>query len=345
MWSILKKTMIFFIITIILSGCWPNVERNKKNLFRIDNFQVKITQYPLPEGFFRPLWIGGTTVFAQQGQDYPKKFISLYESKDLKNYNLVVQFPNQFGQFFINPKNNKEIYFISYTGEQGVYKSKDGGKWHKIFQGKVEKIIFDPKSPDTYYLIQNKEPIGVKVYISRDGGEHWNFKFSVQEIFYATQLFINPLNEKQIYITARNGLWESLDGGKHWQNVFLDGEPRGIAFDPVDLKNLYFIDGRGLYRLREGKIEEVKLPAIHQEEEILGIIGRDDTKKIFVLTLKEINKSHYEISLYQIYENKAKIVASLEHSERILEEIIFDSENPNNLYIFSYKNLFKITLK
>ncbi|GAV25599.1 lipoprotein [Carboxydothermus islandicus] len=89
------------------------MERNTKNLFRIDDFQVKITQYPLPEGFFRPLWIGGTTVFAQQGQDYPKKLISLYESKDLKNYNVVVKFPNQFGQFFNNPRNKKEIYFIS----------------------------------------------------------------------------------------------------------------------------------------------------------------------------------------------------------------------------------------
>ena len=184
---------------------------------------------------------------------------------------------------------------------------------------------------------------GVQVFQSTDSGEHWEQVFSLKEIVEAKQLVINPSNPLHLLIPARNGLWQSIDGGKQWEQVFTGSEPARAIINSANPKIVYFTDRRALYSLTDGKTKKISLPGAPEDSEIYGLINRTRTNQIFIFALKEVEKFRYKTKIYQVEENKANQIASINNNNRILD-LIFDSHNPNILYAFSYSEIYKLNL-
>ncbi len=197
------------------------------------------------------------------------------------------------GAIAVAPSNPNIIYVGSGEGlhrpdlsvGDGMYKSTDGGQtWKRIGLADTEQIpqiAVDPANPDRVFVAALGHPYGPNpqrgIFRTTDGGRTWQKVLYVNDNTGGSDVEIDPQNPQIVYAglwEAREGPWEngawqgthgglfqSTDGGDHWQKL-TRGLPRrvvqvAVAIAPSRPSRLYVSvaslpRGLGIYRSDDG---------------------------------------------------------------------------------------------
>lgn len=157
---------------------------------------------------------------------------------------------SSIGDIALEP-GNPEVIYIG-TGESnvrnsvsfgnGVYKSTDGGKtWvHLGLEDTrhISRVLINPRQPNTVYVGALGHAFGPNpqrgVFMSTDGGETWEKVLYIDEHHGVSDMAINVKNPNILLAgmwhferkpwtfttgSKEGGLFRSIDGGRHWEEV------------------------------------------------------------------------------------------------------------------------------
>ena len=207
---------------------------------RIDDFAVLESN---PSVFYVATATGGLWKTMNHGTTWE----SLFDDQDVVSIGDVAIPPNDASVVWVGTGENNNRQSGSWGG--GVYKSIDGGHTWKNMGLKeshhIARIIVDPIDHDVVYVAAlghlwgpNKER---GVYKTTDGGVTWTPILQVDENTGATELVMDPSNNKVIYAATYqrrrtnwgfNGggpgsaIWKSSDAGRTWTKL-TKGIPAG----------------------------------------------------------------------------------------------------------------------
>lgn len=151
--------------------------------------------------------------------------------------------------FAADPRNSKHLYLGTETG--WVYDSSDGGStWKRLSQIDrrsdlvIDHILTDAKDP--LRLIVGAwtvdRPDG-GIFISEDNGKKWYAQSEMrgQSVRSLTQSSSNP---ELLVAGTLQGVFQSVDAGKHWKSISPAGsseihEIESVAIDPADPRIIY----------------------------------------------------------------------------------------------------------
>lgn len=158
----------------------------------------------------------------------------------------------------VSPSNPQAIW--AGTAKSGVLFSRDGGTtWERVesipTNYPISHIEADPKDANRVY-------VGTKqtFFLTRDAGQKWERRGGGLSGGDYNSIVINPNNSDEIFAASaqenRDGLFHSVDGGKHWERVdssSLNLPSRRIwalSFDPRN-PNLLLVGSHssGIYRV------------------------------------------------------------------------------------------------
>ena len=150
-----------------------------------------------------------------------------------------------------------EVLYVGTSG--GMYRSRDrGAQWTLINQGLiageirtamalgVNAISIDPEETDRLVIATGKG-----LFISRDGGAHWEPRATGSARPFMTALQRDPFDRMRLYAGGEHGMFVSGDGGEHWTAVTSSPKPgvvRALAVDPSTRGVLYAGAQRGLFK-------------------------------------------------------------------------------------------------
>lgn len=193
------------------------------------------------------------------------------------------------GALALAPSDSRVIYAGSGEADMrsdiaqgnGMYKSTDGGNhWTHIGLDdtqQIGRVLVDPRNANLVYAAALGHPYGPNaergVFRSRDGGKSWQKVLFKSVDTGAIDLAFEPGNARVIYAalwqTRRTpwniyppsngpggGLYKSVDGGDHWNEITSHGLPShpgriGLAVAPSEPQRVYAMvdaDPGGLYR-------------------------------------------------------------------------------------------------
>ncbi len=135
----------------------------------------------------------------------------------------------------------------------GVYRSDDGGKtWENVGlkdSRHIGRILIDPKNPNRVLVAALGHAFGPNeergVYLTTDGGKHWQHVLQVDDKTGAVDLAWDPKHPEVVYAAMwqmrlhpwldyfqpqggpGSGIYKSEDGGEHWTKVGGKGLPSG----------------------------------------------------------------------------------------------------------------------
>ncbi len=159
-----------------------------------------------------------------------------------------------------DPVHPATFYFGAVAG--GVWKSDDAGTtWRNISDGhfktaSVGALAIAESDPNTIYAGMGETTIrtdishGDGVYKSTDGGATWTH-CGLADTRHISQVRIHPKDPQIVYVAAlghvfgsnrERGIYRSLDGGNHWEQVLHKSDKAGAAdlsFDPNNPTVLY----------------------------------------------------------------------------------------------------------
>jgi photosystem II stability/assembly factor-like uncharacterized protein len=159
----------------------------------------------------------------------------------------------------VNPNNKSEWYIA--VGSGGVWKTINAGiTWEPIFDNEssysIGTLSLDPNNPSVVWVGTGENVSGRHVgwgdgvYKSVDSGKTWQ-NMGLKGTDHIGKILVNPSNSDQIFIAAegplwssggKRGLYQSMDGGKTWNQTLYIDENTGITdieFDPSNPNILY----------------------------------------------------------------------------------------------------------
>lgn len=189
----------------------------------------------------------------------------------------------------------------------GIYKSTDGGRsWKNMgltASKQIAKIIVDPVDFNVVYVAALGDLWGSGgergVYKTTDGGVTWNRVLHVDDDTGATELVMDPTNNKTIYTATyqrqrkqwgMNGggpgsnIWKTTDGGATWQKLDqgIPAGPKGRIGLDVYRKNPNVVYARiehetesGVYRSDNGGATWRKMSSNNPRPMYFGVIKID----------------------------------------------------------------------
>lgn len=161
--------------------------------------------------------------------------------------------------------NPKVIYTGSSDG--AVFSSQDGLNFRDVTDNLpprfVTDIVVDPKAAQTVYVSLSGFQAG-HVYKSISGGKNWQDISGNLPDAPAIALAINPSNSLNLFVGTDLGLFQTIDGGRHWQVV--TGIPVVSIFDIAINSQLGILraatHGRGVYELKIATTNDKTPPTI-----------------------------------------------------------------------------------
>jgi photosystem II stability/assembly factor-like uncharacterized protein len=154
-----------------------------------------------------------------------------------------------------------KVFYMG-AADGGVWKSTDAGHhWNNISDccldlGPVGALAAAPSDPDVVYA-GTGEPFprgdvltGDGVWKSTDAGKTWQ-NVGLKETRIISNILVDPKDPQHVYVGAmghlfgpnpERGVYESRDGGGHWQrDLFVDADTgtADLVMDPSDPKTLY----------------------------------------------------------------------------------------------------------
>ncbi len=152
----------------------------------------------------------------------------------------------------------------------GLFRTTDGGKtWKKVLGDKgqlaeglmTQYLTVSPVNPNrvyveaiTYYDLPKSTGVP-GIYTSTDGGATWSLVAALSSLPSPSLYYLvaGPGNEGQVYTyfqqLQEKGLFESLDGGVHWQplGTLPDTLSLGLVVDPAHPGHLFTYTASGLF--------------------------------------------------------------------------------------------------
>jgi photosystem II stability/assembly factor-like uncharacterized protein len=207
---------------------------------RIDDFAALESN---PAVFYVATATGGLLKTVNNGTT----FESVFDNEATSSIGDVAIAPNDANLVWVGTGENNNRQSSSWGA--GVYKSTDGGKkWKNMGlrdSKHIARIIVDPVDHDVVYVAALGSlwgPGGDRgVYKTADGGETWSRVLAVDENTGATELALDPSNNKTLYAATyqrrrstwgMNGggqgsaIWKSTDAGRTWTKL-TKGLPEG----------------------------------------------------------------------------------------------------------------------
>ncbi len=166
-------------------------------------------------------------------------WVEIYTEKDQNSHLTSVA---------VHEKKPGTVYIANSKG--GLFKSEDGGAtWKNIYWAKssIKKIEIDKINPDIFYLATENSGL-----IRSQTGGKGEFE-AVIESGNIYSVITHPNREKFVYVSTKNGLQRSLNGGSNWDmiNTLVKSEEiisRGIAINPQNPREIYFTSGSTFYK-------------------------------------------------------------------------------------------------
>ncbi len=159
----------------------------------------------------------------------------------------------------IDPTDPNRWYVAAGSG--GLWKTENAGTtWTPVFdQQKVYSIgdvEIDPTNPHTIWVGTGENvggrhiSFGDGIYVSHDGGQHWQHK-GLEKSEHISTILIHPQDSNTLWVAVQGPLWskggqrglfKTTDGGKNWKNVLSAGPWTGVTdvvMDPREPRRLY----------------------------------------------------------------------------------------------------------
>jgi photosystem II stability/assembly factor-like uncharacterized protein len=140
-------------------------------------------------------------------------------------------------QLLVSPEDPSVVYASVKGGDEGLYKSTDGGMiWNQIGFGSGS-VALDPRNPSTIYFTDEYSFLK-----SIDAGKTWS---NVSFNYHPTVISIDSDSPSAIYVAgfenaSGNGLSaKSTDGGSNWQLLSLQAPVSCFAFDHSNPSTVY----------------------------------------------------------------------------------------------------------
>jgi len=275
---------------------------------RIDDFAVLESN---PTVFYVATATGGLWKTTNNGTT----FETVFDNETTSSIGDAAIAPNDANLVWVGTGENNNRQSSSWG--DGVYKSTDGGKTWKNMglrdSKQIARIIVDPVDSDVVYVAALGSLWGAGgdrgVYKTSDGGLTWTRSLSPDENTGATELVMDPSNNKTLYaatyqrrrsIWGMNGggagsvIWKSTDAGRTWAKL-TKGLPEGpmgrIGMD-VYRRNPNIIYARiehpkegGVYRSEDAGATWTKMSATNPRPMYFSQIRVDpnNDQRIYVL--------------------------------------------------------------
>jgi photosystem II stability/assembly factor-like uncharacterized protein len=148
----------------------------------------------------------------------------------------------------IDPRSPSILY--AGTEYRGVFKSVNGGdSWRAVNNGlgriDIGELAIDPNQPSSLWAVGWNG----NLYKSVDAGERW--KRVLLPLEGANAIAIHPKRSPTLYVSTREGILRSSDGGRTWRTT-LPGYVGAAFIDPRHTANVYALTGRGVSRSTDG---------------------------------------------------------------------------------------------
>ena len=240
-----------------------------------------------------------------------------------------------------------------------IYKTEDGGKnWHCVWEGDslARFIIFDPTNPNIIYAstgIFDREAyndIGVGVLKSTDGGNTWKqINNGITNLFVGF-LEMHPRNPRILFAAAgmnvsdrRGGIYRTIDGGKHWEQVLSEYVLTVVTFSPSNPDIIYAGSSGAFYRSEDGGDTWEKFtkpngnygpPGIRAGVPISAVVDPDNPMIIFV--------NNYGGGVFKSTDGaRTWINSSKGYTGANLSCICIDPNNPDTVYTIGRSGPFR----
>ncbi|MCG3163218.1 MAG: hypothetical protein JMDDDDMK_04603 [Acidobacteria bacterium] len=207
---------------------------------RIDDFAVLESN---PAVFYVATATGGLLKTVNNGTT----FESVFDNEATSSIGDVAIAPSDPNLVWVGTGENNNRQSSSWG--EGVYKSTDGGRtWKNMGLGdskQIARIIVDPVDHDVVYVAALGSlwgPGGERgVYKTMDGGLTWTRSLATDQFTGATELVMDPSNNKTLYAAtyqrlratwgmngggAGSAIWKSSDAGRTWTKL-TKGLPEG----------------------------------------------------------------------------------------------------------------------
>lgn len=162
----------------------------------------------------------------------------------------------------LSPNDSSKLYLYS---EKQLFVSNDGGNtWAESLNSGVDFVAVSPKNPNQAYAILKASPNALNSVVSTtDGGKTWYagstalsdiaINLQITTPFRAVAVDVN--NPNSVYVTSKNGLFNSTDGGQTWNLVAsstnFGGEIYGVEVNQVSGNELFLTSKSGIWNSKD----------------------------------------------------------------------------------------------
>ena len=230
----------------------------------------------------------GASVRLLAGPDTPKQFDQkLFQEL---HWRLIGPFRGGRVLAVTGVRGQPETYYFGAV-DGGVWKTNDGGRtWKPIFDSEpiasIGAIAVAPSDANVMYVgtgeadMRSSISVGNGMYKSTDAGKTWKH-IGLSDTRQIGRILVDPRDANHVFVAAlghaygpntERGVFNSKDGGAHWQRVLFHDDNTGaidLAFEPGNPKTIYVAlwqtrrppwsvyppsngPGSGLYRSNDG---------------------------------------------------------------------------------------------